>query len=500
MSTEQTQNEEYLQEFNMNIATHGKRQTTQIGMLMQLVFGVIGTVAVAAIAWPFKDDYYVAAVILKRGPVQFFELYMACMVAAFIFMKYRVLRRQNKILAEGPVDYDVDLADDAQVQELRDRIMYHDGFGKSIVLDKLHHILTLWLASKDTARVSEWFSNESETSAATSDTTYAHIGVLVWAIPIMGFIGTVMGLGSAVSGFSEFLSGAAELGAIKEAIGNVTVGLGVAFDTTLLALVLSVILMFPLTFAQRREALFFVELENYVQDSLLSRFPAEEQQTIRIANLEDAIESGFRRYIPDPDRYDEVFTRSIEKAGGEVEKRFATLAKSYEGTMSELDNHLSETVANSSKTVEQSIKQLVDSLQAQETEMLNDRVEIARQQVLQFKELTSEMAKSAEGVVQDYHQTAEALHKATVDNSEKSLTAAETLADRLNDVVGAAESIQSMLQVQEAVEKGLAGITASEDFGKLLQNMQAHLESTDEFCRKLTRPRVITLREEPVKG
>ncbi len=494
-----TQHEEYMKDFNMNVATHGNRQTTHVSFLIQVIAGLLGTALTCVAVLPFKGTY-IYGVVLERGPVQFVELFMAFMVAAFIIMKFKVLNSQGKIIKKGPVDYDVDLANDAQVQDLRDRVMYDDHFGKSIVLDQVNHMLTLWLASKDTGRVSDWFNKESETSMASSDTTYAHIRVLLWAIPIMGFIGTVMGLGGAVSGFSDFLSGAAELSAIKDAIGNVTVGLGVAFDTTLLALVLSVMLMFPLTFAQRMEGLFFVEMENYLQDSLLSRFPAEEQQTIRIANLEDAIETGFRRYIPDPDRYDEVFSRSIEKAGVEVEKRFADLARSYEGTISELDNHLSQTVAKSSETVEGSIRELVSALQRQETEMLADRREIAKQQVEQFKELTAEMAKSAEGLVGDYHKTAEALHTATVENSCKSLAAAEQLAERLGDVAKLSAELQRVMDVQGVIEKGLSGIHQAEDFGQLIRSMREHLDSTDAFCKQLSRPRVITLKEEPIQG
>lgn len=494
-----TQQQEYMKDFNMNVATHGNRQTTHVSFLIQLISGIVGTALVCVCVLPFKGTY-IYGVVLERGPVQFVELFMAFMVAAFIIMKFKVLASQGKIIKKGPVDYDVDLANDAQVQDLRDRIMYDDHFGKSIVLDQVNHMLTLWLASKDTGRVSDWFGKESETSMASSDTTYAHIRVLLWAIPIMGFIGTVLGLGAAVASFSDFLSGAAELSAIKDAIGKVTLGLGVAFDTTLLALVLSVVLMFPLVFAQRIEGLFFVEMENYLQDSLLSRFPAEEQQAIRIANLEDAIETGFRRYIPDPDRYDEVFTRSIEKAGTEVEKRFADLARSYEGTISELDTHLSQTVAKSSQAVENSIKGLVSALQSQETEMLTDRREIAKQQVVQFKELTAEMVKSAETLVGDYHKTAEALHTATVENSSKSLAAAEQLAAKLEDVAQYSAAIQKVLDVQTVIEKGLSGIHQADEFGQLVRSMREHLEHTDAFCRQLSRPRVITLKEEPIQG
>ena len=84
--------------------------------------------------------------------------------------------------------------------------------------------------------------------------------------------------------------------------------------------------MFPLASVQRKEETLFVEIDNYLDDSLTSRLPSAEQQPIVIENLEDSIEAAFRRYIPDPDRYDEVFTRSIEKASELVEERFSKSA------------------------------------------------------------------------------------------------------------------------------------------------------------------------------
>ena len=67
--------------------------------------------------------------------------------------------------------------------------------------------------------------------------------------------------------------------------------------------------MFPLTSLQRKEEFLFVEIDNYLEDSILSRLPSAGQQPIVIENLEDSIEAAFRRYIPDPDRYDEVVGR-----------------------------------------------------------------------------------------------------------------------------------------------------------------------------------------------
>ena len=52
---------------------------------------------------------------------------------------------------------------------------------------------------------------------------------------------------------------------------------------------------------------------------LIGNLPTPEQQPIVIENLEDSIEAAFRRYIPDPDRYEEYIKltpAAIDKYGG----------------------------------------------------------------------------------------------------------------------------------------------------------------------------------------
>ena len=111
--------------------------------------------------------------------------------------------------------------------------------------------------------------------------TYTLARTMMWLIPILGFIGTVQGLGSAVGGFADFLKGAAELTAIKGAIANVTIGLGVAFDTTFLALMLVTFVQFPLTSIMRREATLLAEIDIYLDEHFISRLPSAEQQAGR---------------------------------------------------------------------------------------------------------------------------------------------------------------------------------------------------------------------------
>lgn len=78
---------------------------------------------------------------------------------------------------------------------------------------------------------------------------YAPINYSTWAIPSIGFIGTVFGIKLSL-GSAEMVVSAADRGEQILAVGKVTELLSLAFDTTLVALVFNVILM-SLFFAVR---------------------------------------------------------------------------------------------------------------------------------------------------------------------------------------------------------------------------------------------------------
>ena len=119
--------------------------------------------------------------------------------------------------------------------------------------------------------VVDFLAAESAADEGRVDASYALVRVFVWAVPTLGFIGTVLGLGAAVGGFSESLDAAASLEGLKSSIGSVTGGLGVAFDTTLLALVLSVVIMFPASAVQRLEEGLVSAVDDYCAEWLVPR-------------------------------------------------------------------------------------------------------------------------------------------------------------------------------------------------------------------------------------
>ena len=86
-----------------------------------------------------------------------------------------------------------------------------------------------------------------------------------WAIPILGFIGTVLGISLAADGIQNIIGSRSGLADLSTELGQAIAPLGIAFDTTLIALSLSVSLMLLQTALQRWEDDILVDYESHIR-------------------------------------------------------------------------------------------------------------------------------------------------------------------------------------------------------------------------------------------
>lgn len=92
------------------------------------------------------------------------------------------------------------------------------------------------------------------------DSELSMVRFVAWAIPSIGFVGTVRGIGESLQQAHK---------AIEGDVSGVTAGLGVSFNSTLIALALSIIVMFFLHQLQLLQERLVLDTENYVDDRLL---------------------------------------------------------------------------------------------------------------------------------------------------------------------------------------------------------------------------------------
>ena len=496
------------------------------GVIFSAIFGLLA-IGIKQTPLPFAEWFY--NLIWKRGPIQFFELIFGGGVIGHVMQKGRLLKLQEKQLSEDPIELGTDLSIDANVTEIRERVRSSADFEESILLTRIDRSLAQWLDSRDVSLIGTWSSSESDREFDATGSSHVLANVMLAMIPMLGFIGTVLGLSGAVSNFSQFLSGSVEMSQIKDALRDVTAGLGTAFDTTLLALVLSIALTFPMALMIRRENDLLSEFDSYMDDKIISKLPPSEPLTIKIENLEDSIDAAFRRYIPDPDRYDEVFARAIDRAGITVEERFSGLVSSYEGSVSQLTASLSGSLASAGNTVQASMTDAAtnlagslsaagitvqsslsdiastvsgslatagDSVEASMRSVVSDVAKQDEQMVLNRRSIAEEETNRLKGMLDEYAASTDALKLSTEEGMRNTVGAAQSLGAKLAEVQNVAEQVDQLLRLEKSVEHAIAGLSATEEFKETLGDLRKHLETTDEFCKEMKKPKVITLREE----
>ena len=122
--------------------------------------------------------------------------------------------------------------------------------------------LRRFLITQDVQNTSDAIESSVEALALRQDAENSMIRYLIWAIPSIGFIGTVRGIGQALSQADQALAGD---------IAGMTESLGIAFNSTLVALLISVALMFMLHQLQRLQDNLVVDTQDYCEAFLLNR-------------------------------------------------------------------------------------------------------------------------------------------------------------------------------------------------------------------------------------
>jgi len=105
-----------------------------------------------------------------------------------------------------------------------------------------------------------------ETEADQLESELSMIRYISWAIPSIGFIGTVRGIGEALAQADK---------AVQGDIAGVTQSLGVAFNSTYIALLISIFLMFLVHQLQLLQERLVFDSEIYCDDKLIRHMKSD---------------------------------------------------------------------------------------------------------------------------------------------------------------------------------------------------------------------------------
>jgi biopolymer transport protein ExbB/TolQ len=137
--------------------------------------------------------------------------------------------------------------------------------GPYVLANMIRLGLNKYAVSKSAPDVAEVVRNQADSEANRLTTSMGTVNYLAWAIPAIGFLGTVRGLAGGMS-----MAGSQEAD-MSKFIKAATDQLGIAFDCTFVALALSLVLMYLLHIVQRAEETLVIDCQDYCQEHLLLR-------------------------------------------------------------------------------------------------------------------------------------------------------------------------------------------------------------------------------------
>ena len=163
----------------------------------------------------------------------------------------------------------------SQTVEAIGKILQETGihyFQESLIFRRARRILHYIHVIPKKEEVTKIIEYQGEIDFNRMENSYALLNVLIWAIPILGFIGTVFGIGEAIGSFSEFIQAADSVslgGQMRSALSGVTSGLSTAFNTTFLALLFVIPVMIISSFLHKAEEDLLLFIEEYCLEELL---------------------------------------------------------------------------------------------------------------------------------------------------------------------------------------------------------------------------------------
>jgi ABC-type transporter Mla subunit MlaD len=528
-----------------------------VGIAVIITLAIFGT---AFVAGGFVKDLFMGRdkILVDRVFFQGIITIVWALSTANVILKMLLLKKERAAVMESGLSESLDMTDKEALITLYERIKSRSDIAESLGLTRIARVLAMWINTGDFERTSQYAREQADLDAAASDSTFRRNRLFIWAMPLLGFVGTVYGVANGISGFASFLhQSGVTMDQIKDAIGGIVTGLSVAFMCTLLGLLTAGLAAFPSLMAESKEEEILGEIDELVEDRLLSRMPSAEAQkafpvdemvaAIRqgmegmqtqskfpVEELAQAIDAGFRR-LPNPDRYEEVFSRAISKAGDLINQKYDEFAQNYERRVGELGSQLGgklEGVASGfnngtqrimselTKTQERNLEiyskneqKLADKFEdlteqltkiaKEQSEQFGDAhekyvgaiQELDKKEIARFEKMVQEFSQLSTRLADSFRQSVSSMETASTRYSERMQQSVESLNEQLEKIAQLGTEIDKVLRTTQAMETTLRQMGSSDEFRQTLANLRTHLSTSDELLKQLSRPRKVVFQE-----
>ncbi len=293
-------------------------------------------------------------------------------------------------------------------------------FRESRLIGRFEEILRYLELNGSLEGLQEHVRYVAEKAAANTGASYALVRMFIWAIPILGFLGTVVGIALALGNLAPQQ--------LEESLPEVMAGLTVAFNTTIQALGLCIVLYFALFFVERAETRVLERLDSVVEQVVAS-------WTKQLGRQGDLAPG--RTTCPLIDAVSEAFRVPVAI---------------WEQAVGQLVHSVREVGSSLAEQIHHGISEALDRTFAAHSERLSS---------LEHQ------------ILAEHRKKLEELQKQFQERVEVMVQLQQSVEERTELLLKAVETTQVLRTLQESLNRNLATLAASQQFQELLMSLTA---------------------------
>ena len=261
---------------------------TSVNVLLSAVIGLLLTGAFYLCISMIRESE-VGKMFMERGVIPYCIVFFSAWSLSILFIKWSKIRYQRRTLKLEITQDPKFILNAGTVSHVMAAIRRHVDDPNDFIL--FNRIVIALSNLRNLGRVSDVddiLRSQASNDESRMESSYSLLRGFVWAIPVLGFIGTVLGLSEAIGQFGTVLQSADDIEVIKTSLGGVTGGLATAFQTTLEALVAALFIQLLMTFVKKKEEEFLDECFDYCLRNVVGRLQVIQHQQI-IATPDDKL-------------------------------------------------------------------------------------------------------------------------------------------------------------------------------------------------------------------
>jgi hypothetical protein len=396
---------------------------------------------------------------------------------------------------------------DQLLARLDDRAEWHGTY----VMQRLRGAVD-FVRRKDSAKdLDQHLRHLEELEGAQINGAYSMVRIIIWAIPILGLLGTVIGITIAVANLNPET--------LEESMSKVTHGLGVAFDHTATALSLTMLLMFTKAAVERVEDRLLARVDERVSEELVGRFQdtlvmVEDPNVHTIRRMSEQVIQAVEALAS---RQAEVWKSSIEEthqqwadvsmAAGHIVKDSLTTAirdnleqharvlgqnalkhadrvqATIDKQVETFDRGAQETVGRLRDGLERMGELLVEALERHGDVLTKTEKELADENRLHLSEVQAALGSSMvaaaerqENLIRQSEHLLKEMQIALVEAAGATISQQEQLVRQSDVLLKVVDSTNQIARLEESLAQNLAAVEKSHNFEEMAINLSAAIQ------------------------